>query len=433
MKNKILIISILLILCSLCIVVFSACSLFEHTHSFGDWKVSVEPSCTANGLEVRTCSECNEKEERSIPSIDHDLTDHVEEKEATCLENGVREHYCCAKCGKFISPDGEEISLDDLHYPKTGHSLSNFIHGESATCEHQGTLSHYQCVNCGQYYDSTKKEIDSIVIEKKEHTLGKWNTAVQPTCLAEGTIAHYTCTVCNKSIDGSCNEIENITIDKLSHSFGDWIEEVPATCQNAGVKGHKVCSLCKKNYDADDNVIAVLTIPIAKHNLTTVDGNEPTCEEDGTIAYRTCSTCDNWFAHDSYTILNEEDIIVAKLGHKTGLIIRGSDATCQNEGTLSHFVCERCNHYLDEERKVIDSIVIPKTDHNYIYVPAVEETDSTEACDAHYCCDMCNKCFDLNKQELNDQTPKARTLNPLFTLRRPFFYRKPSLTYIINK
>ena len=32
-----------------------------HTHSFGEWQVTKEPTCEEEGIEVRTCSECGEQ------------------------------------------------------------------------------------------------------------------------------------------------------------------------------------------------------------------------------------------------------------------------------------------------------------------------------------------------------------------------------------
>lgn len=39
-------------------------------HDFGEWKVTKEPTTTAEGEETRTCSRCGEKETRPIPKLD---------------------------------------------------------------------------------------------------------------------------------------------------------------------------------------------------------------------------------------------------------------------------------------------------------------------------------------------------------------------------
>ena len=42
-----------------------------HEHSFGEWVVTTEPTCTEMGIETRTC-ECGETETREIPALGHD-------------------------------------------------------------------------------------------------------------------------------------------------------------------------------------------------------------------------------------------------------------------------------------------------------------------------------------------------------------------------
>ena len=43
-----------------------------HEHSFGEWTVVTEPSCTDAGEELRTCA-CGETEKREIPALGHDF------------------------------------------------------------------------------------------------------------------------------------------------------------------------------------------------------------------------------------------------------------------------------------------------------------------------------------------------------------------------
>ena len=59
----------------------------EHTHSFGDWVVTKEATCTEPGEQTRTC-DCGYSETQVIPAKGHDYV------------NGV-----CANCGAVQSPD----------------------------------------------------------------------------------------------------------------------------------------------------------------------------------------------------------------------------------------------------------------------------------------------------------------------------------------
>ena len=46
-----------------------------HEHTFGEWMVTTQPTCTQDGLETRTCSACGEVETRVIPAAGHDYKD----------------------------------------------------------------------------------------------------------------------------------------------------------------------------------------------------------------------------------------------------------------------------------------------------------------------------------------------------------------------
>ena len=46
-----------------------------HEHTFGEWIVTTQPTCTQDGLETRTCSACGEVETRVIPASGHDYKD----------------------------------------------------------------------------------------------------------------------------------------------------------------------------------------------------------------------------------------------------------------------------------------------------------------------------------------------------------------------
>lgn len=59
----------------------------EHKHSFGQWQVKEEPTCTEPGIEARTCS-CGYEETRQISPLDHDFSEEwTTDKEPTCTED----------------------------------------------------------------------------------------------------------------------------------------------------------------------------------------------------------------------------------------------------------------------------------------------------------------------------------------------------------
>ena len=81
-------------------------------HSFSDWTVSKEATCTEAGQETRTCERCQEMETREIPAKGHDYK--VTVVEPTCEEEGYTLHECTV-CGhayrdEFVDASGHGVT-----------------------------------------------------------------------------------------------------------------------------------------------------------------------------------------------------------------------------------------------------------------------------------------------------------------------------------
>ena len=62
-------------------------------HSFGEWSVTKEATCTEAGVESRTCSVCGNVETREIPAKGHTVgKEWVTTKKATCTKEGKKVH-----------------------------------------------------------------------------------------------------------------------------------------------------------------------------------------------------------------------------------------------------------------------------------------------------------------------------------------------------
>ena len=89
----------------------SICSVCGESKGYGkeipptgqDWSswewVQGTPSCNEDGLQVRTCSRCRDREEREVKGGSHQWADWVEIKAATCTERGEKIRYC-NRCGE---------------------------------------------------------------------------------------------------------------------------------------------------------------------------------------------------------------------------------------------------------------------------------------------------------------------------------------------
>ncbi len=81
--------------CSVCKEVLEAqAEIPAKGHNFGEWRVTVQPSCVP-GTEVRTCSVCSEEESRSIDAVDeHKWNKGEVTTPANCKDEGVRTFTC---------------------------------------------------------------------------------------------------------------------------------------------------------------------------------------------------------------------------------------------------------------------------------------------------------------------------------------------------
>ena len=69
----------------------------DHAHAFGAWTVTTPATCTADGVETRSCA-CGETETRTIPATGHTFGDWTVTTPATCTADGVETRSCA--CGE---------------------------------------------------------------------------------------------------------------------------------------------------------------------------------------------------------------------------------------------------------------------------------------------------------------------------------------------
>lgn len=126
-------------------------SLADHVHSWSDWTVESELTCTTDGLETRQC-ECGLKEENITLSQGHKFGEWAIEKEAKCESEGTMIRVC--NCGKT-----ETTPIPAL------------IHTEGEwTVNEARTEKYYNCIHCNtllrteQIYYSSGLVIENGVI-----------------------------------------------------------------------------------------------------------------------------------------------------------------------------------------------------------------------------------------------------------------------------
>ena len=85
-----------------------------HEHTFGEWTVTTQPTCTEPGEKARTCTGCGQVETMVIDALGHD-TEVVGVKAATCTEAGYTGDQVCKTCGEVVEL-GEAIPATGHHY-----------------------------------------------------------------------------------------------------------------------------------------------------------------------------------------------------------------------------------------------------------------------------------------------------------------------------
>ncbi len=115
----------------------SACT----SHTYGEWTVTTPATCTAPGVQTRSCLSCNSKETREIPASGHDYISAIT-KEATETAEGIRT-YTCSKCQDSYTEAIAKLPASHKH------SYSSSV-SKQPSCTEKGTKT-YTC-SCGDTY-----------------------------------------------------------------------------------------------------------------------------------------------------------------------------------------------------------------------------------------------------------------------------------------
>ena len=88
------------------------------------------------------------------------------------------------------------------------------------------------------------------------------------------------------------------------------------------------------------------------HTLQATEEKEPTCTEEGNIAYWQCTKCKKYFADENgASQISAEDIVVAKKDH-ISVTIPGYPATPDREGLTDGAKCDVCGEELIEQKPI---------------------------------------------------------------------------------
>ena len=212
-------------------------------HTWGDYTVITEASCTAAGKQSRACSVCGEKEESELPMLEHtygtefeyDESNHWNEcscgvkanvaahsfgdwvvvTEPTYTEKGLKKQSC--ECGYYV-----EQEIDTL-VPTTGIELNKssatlVLNGstEASMVELIATVLPENAENKNYRWESTNEEV-AILIDGKVYAMGLGSCEIKAISEQGEFVASCQITVINEpesvSLSGGGSVVLNGTLN----------------------------------------------------------------------------------------------------------------------------------------------------------------------------------------------------------------------------
>lgn len=266
--KKLLVLTLMLFAAVSC-VLLSSCA---HSHTWGEWEIMENPTCTQSGLQKRVCK-CGTEEIVNIDPLGHAAGD-----EATC----TTDQKCLTCDATLVSAEGHKAGSEATCttaqvctvcnaelVAALGHAESEWIVDLEPTCTEEGA-KHKTCSTC----DATTK---TEVIAAKGHS-SVVDKAKAATCTETGLTEGSHCSVCQAIL------VEQHVVAVLGH---DWVTDkyVAPTCAKTGLTEGSHCARCK------DVRVAQKQIEKLEHTLVVDAAVAPTCTEAGITEGSHCSSC----------------------------------------------------------------------------------------------------------------------------------------------
>lgn len=240
-------------------------------HSFTDYFVDDNATCTEDGTKTAKCDRCNVTDTivDNGSAHGHIAAEAVKENEiaATCTEGGSYDSVVyCSVCRT-------ELSRNKVNTDKLGHSFTDYVTDGNATCTADGTRTAY-CDRCSA--------TDTIADPGSAHghiaASAVKENVVKATCKANGSYESVIyCKYCHEELSRT-----KATTDKIAHKIVT-IKATPATCTKTGLTEGKKCSVCGE-------ILTAQTVVSKKAHSYTTTTTKATTSKDGKIV-TSCTAC----------------------------------------------------------------------------------------------------------------------------------------------
>ena len=305
----------------------------------------------------------------------------VEEKEATCTENGNKEYYKCS-CGElFADKDAQkEITLAEVEIEAKGH--------EYETEYTKDAKYHWKkCKNC------------DAVTEKQEHT-------------SSGEATEETAEICTE-----CGYVMNPALEHIHTRHLTKVEAKAATCTENGNKAYYKCSCGELFADKD----AQKEITLAEVEIE-AKGHEYETEytKDAKYHWKKCKNCDAVTEKQEHTSSGEATEETAEICTECGYVmnpalehihtrhltkVEAKAATCTENGNKAYYKCSCGELFADKDAQkeiTLAEVEIEAKGHEY-------ETEYTK--DAKYHWKKCKNCDAVTEKQEHTSSGAATEEN----------------------
>ena len=115
-----------------------------HAHSYSDWVIEKEATCTEDGSKYKECVDCGNKVTETITAKGHIYSEAwTVDKVATCTEDGSKSHHCTG------CDDKKDVTV----IKASGHKSSDWIIDTQATASAPGS-KHKDCTACDEVLET---------------------------------------------------------------------------------------------------------------------------------------------------------------------------------------------------------------------------------------------------------------------------------------
>ncbi len=191
-----------------------------HTHIYGDWYTSVDPTCTAEGEERRDCEGCDAFETRPVGPLPHAYGDWYTSVDPTCTDEG-EERRDCENCTAFQTRPVGPLP----------HAYGDWHTTVEPTCTDEGE-ERRDCENCTAFETRELNPLPhSFVIDP----------AVPVTCTTAGKTQGEHCELCGAT------KTAQTTLKPLGHAVLD----ENGDCVLCGAHVKDLCPYCHKDHSQE--------------------------------------------------------------------------------------------------------------------------------------------------------------------------------------